>query len=337
MSVMRENPAVPSSLEGEQRGFEGPRGSRGYRRPQLSVASQVAIGIAAALAAVAIRYALPLTPLQLPVLTVVVAVALTTTLVGLASGIATASVGGLMSWYIFFSPFSWELTRESAIPLIGFSVTASVIIATAHLHRLSEERWHEAQLAAVEKDAETAKLFARELAHRLKNTLAVVQSIAFRTFGNRSPESQRFSGRLRALSEVHDLLSEHIDQPSARVSDLVKTALLPFDDSQGQVSFECSETTVNASNAVNLALAVHELSTNALKYGALSVPEGSVKLKVEEAGEYISFHWEEEGGPHVEPPETHGFGMKLLNSLGSNTQIAFEPGGLRCSLMLPKA
>jgi two-component sensor histidine kinase len=271
------------------------------------------------------------------VLTVVVALALTTTFVGLASGIVTALVGGLLSWYIFFTPFSWDLTPEGAIPLFGFFVTASVIIITSHLYRLGEERWHKAQLATVRKEAETAELFARELAHRLKNTLAVVQSIAFRTFGNRTPEGESFAGRLRALGDVHDLLSEHVDRPTARVSDVVRAALLPFDDGQNQVSVECDDAMLTAPNAVSLALVVHELSTNALKYGALADPRGSVSLRVEEAGQCVRIVWKEEGGPQVAPPTRSGFGMKLIRSVGSNADVAFEASGLRCSLTLPKA
>ncbi len=333
---MSDNPPLRPGFKREQGPLEGHPSRRLGRRWQPTFGLEIAAGTAAALLAVAIRYSLPLSPLQLPVLTVVVAVALTTTFVGLASGIATALVGGLLSWYVFFTPFSWDITPEGFIPLLGFFVTASVIVTTAHLYRLGEQRWHRAELAAVQKEAETAELFARELAHRLKNTLAIVQSIAFRTFGNSTAESNNFAGRLRALGDVHDLLSEHVERPTASVDEVVKAALLPFGENQEQVIVDCSDTTLDASHAVSLALAIHELSTNAVKYGAWSNATGQISVKIEEAGDCIRLVWEEQGGPQVQSPNAQGFGMKLLKSVGSDVEVTFRPDGFRCSLILPK-
>jgi hypothetical protein len=170
------------------------RTGAGSRR-HYSLPLQIAAGIAAALVAVAVRYSLPLLPTQLPVLTVVIALALTTTFIGLPSGIATAVVGGLLSWYLFFTAHSWEFSPGGAIPLLGFVVTASVIITTSHLYRVSEQRNHRAELSALQKEAEAAQLFARELAHRLKNTLAVVHIGRMRRYADRRLTSRKSRAR----------------------------------------------------------------------------------------------------------------------------------------------
>ena len=90
----------------------------------------------------------------------------------------TAVVGGLLSWYLFFNAYSWSLANDAWIPLIGFSVIAMVIVSTAALYRGSERRLHAQELMALTEQAANAELFAREMAHRLKNALAIVQSIA---------------------------------------------------------------------------------------------------------------------------------------------------------------
>jgi len=299
--------------------------------------AQVAIGMAAALIAVAIRYSLPLSPLQVPTLTVVVAVAIVTTFVGTAGGIATAIAGGLLSWYVFFTPFSWELTPDGVIPLLAFSVIAAVIVTTSHLYRASEERNHQAQLAAARKHAEDAELFAREMAHRLKNALTIVQSIAFQTLGE-AGDTSKFAARLKALADAHELLSEHVERPTARVADVVRAALEPFVDGGGErVRVDCADARVAAQQVVSLALAVHELGTNASKYGALSDAKGWVSVKIEDTGDRIRLTWREHDGPRVQPPHTDGFGTRLLRRIGSGTELSFEPGGVRCSFYLRKA
>jgi two-component sensor histidine kinase len=299
--------------------------------------AKIPIGIAAALVAVGLRYLLPLQPLQLPALTVVIAVALTGTFVGLTAGLATAIVGGLLSWYLFFTPLSWGLTEEGAVLLTGFFITAAVILATSHLYRLSEQRHHQAQLAAAQKESEAARLFAREMAHRLKNALAIVQSIAFQTLGQESPETAKFSARLKALADAHDLLAEHVLRPTAEVAELVRATLKPFEEEgRRRVQVDSVHARVAAPQAVSLALAVHELATNAAKYGALSNAGGSVSLRIEDMGEAVRLIWKEQGGPSVQEPGSRGFGTTLLRRLDSHADLRFETDGLFCSLSLRK-
>jgi two-component sensor histidine kinase len=310
-------------------------------RPRISQKQgrlfQIVVGVSVALVAVGIRYSLPLSPVQIPTLGVVVALAVVTTFVGTSAGIAAAVVGGLLSWYLFFTPSAWELTPQSALPLFAFGVIATVIISTSHLYRRSEQRNHEAQLAAMRRQAAYADLFAREMAHRLKNALAIVQSIAFQTLGDSAADTAKFSARLKALADAHDLLSEHVERPSAKVADVVDAVLQPFDDGGERIRVECADTRIASQHVISLALAIHELGTNASKYGALSSPAGWVSLKIQNAGERIQLEWREFDGPRVVPADATGFGTKLLRRVGSDPELVFHPEGVRCSLYLRKA
>jgi two-component sensor histidine kinase len=261
---------------------------------------------------------------------------MTSTFVGLAAGVSAALVGGLISWYLFFTPMSWSLSPEGWIPLLGFFVIASVIVTTTHLYRLSERRNYQAQLAAIQKQAEAADLFAREMAHRLKNALAIVQSIAFQTLGDDMAATGKFAARLKTLADAHDLLSEHIERPTASAADVVRAALQPFVDEDERVDLELADVRIAAQQVVSLALAVHELGTNASKYGALSARGGRVLLTIEDARDRVRLIWSESGGPPVQQPESTGFGTKVLKRLGTDAEFRFEPDGLCYSMYLRK-
>ena len=315
----------------------GKRLARGLRQTGRSLFREVMIGLLAALAAVAIRHSLPLSPVQIPMLTVVVALALVTTFVGVAAGITTAVVGGLLAWYVFFSPFSFELTPDGAIPLLGYVVVATVIVTASYLYRTSERRRHEAELALLEDKAAVADLFARELAHRLRNALAIIQSIASQTLESGRDDTKKFSARLYALADAHDLLSTDVEAPTADVRHVIGAGLEPFRSGENRFRVDCPEARIIGQQAVTLALVLHELGTNALKYGALSSDEGRVGLNVEDKGEHLEIVWKEQGGPTVSAPAGRGFGLKLLSRIGMGTELQFEPDGVRARMLLSKS
>ena len=306
-------------------------------RNDIPVYTQILIGIVVAALAVAIRAALPLQPDQLPTLTIVVMLAVVTTFVGAAAGIATAVVGGMASWYLFFNPQSWSLANGAWVPLLGFTVISIVIVSTSSLYRSSERRLHDREKAELEEKAANAEFFAREMAHRLKNALAIVQAIAFQTLGTDRPEASRFAGRLRALSDANELLTEEIQQPVADVRQILRAALALFKDGKGRVEVRSVDASIPAQQVVSLALALHELGTNAVKYGALSAKGGTVIVTVEEDGDRLKLLWEERGGPPVSQPEQTGFGTRLLQRSGINTRIQYEPDGLKCSFGIRRA
>ncbi len=306
------------------------------RGGERSRASEIAVGAVAALVAVAIRYFLPLTPVQLPVLTVVVTLAVVTAFVGTLAGVTTAIVGGLLSWYFFFNPQSWSLQNQAWIPLLGFATTATVIILTASRYRSSERLRYQAEVERLQTQAADAELFAREMAHRLKNALTIVQSIAFQTIGSDNPDARKFAGRLRALADANELLSEHIQQPTAPIADVIHAALSAFEDERARFAVHSIDASISAQQVVALALAIHELATNATKYGSLSGRNGLVTIEVEDADDRWRMTWKESGGPKVHQPERAGFGTRLLRRSGMNTRLDFEPDGVRCTMGIRK-
>ena len=298
---------------------------------------KIVIGSLAAAIAVLVRWSLPLNSQQLPTLTVVIATAVVTTFIGVRAGIVSAFVGGLASWYLFFNEYSWSLSNGAWIPLLGFATIATTLVGTAALYRESERRSQARERAVIEEQAANSELFAREMAHRLKNTLAIVQSLAFQTFGNGTSEANLFASRIKALADANELLNEKVEEPEAKVIRAVKAALQPFHLRPASLQIDCVDASIPFRQVFSLALALHELATNATKYGALSVPTGRVLLRLEDAGQMLEVTWKEQGGPPVVLPEVEGFGSRLLRRTGANAKLSFEPDGLRCSFGVRKA
>ncbi len=195
---------------------------------------------------------------------------------------------------------------------------------------------------------ESRDLLVRELNHRLKNTLAIVQSIAGQTL-RESPDPERFracfSARLAALAGAHDLLDRESWRAVA-LPDLVGGVLAPFgaDEPAGCIGVEGPALTVAPDAAVTLSLLLHELATNSAKYGALSRAGGRIDLSwAREAGDapgWIALCWREQGA-RVEPePEREGFGSRLIEASvaqlgGELCERRFCGDGLRLRLRFP--
>ena len=189
--------------------------------------------------------------------------------------------------------------------------------------------------------AEEAKeLLLKESRHRIKNTLATVQAIATQTLcQTKAGELQTFLARLHALAEAHDLLStENWDR--APLSEVVNRALKPFLSNQENRFVADGPTVwVPANASLSLTLCLHELATNAVKYGALSNGTGQVGVSwgVVNIAEDCRLHlrWRESGGPPVKPPARKGFGSLLIHATGeTDTRIDFHPDGVSCLLDL---
>jgi two-component sensor histidine kinase len=197
---------------------------------------------------------------------------------------------------------------------------------------------------------ERQKLLIDELNHRVKNTLATVQSLATQTArGTDSPEDFRrsFEGRLIALSQAHDQLTRR-HWRSADLRDIVEGATLPHlaqTQDQERLTIEGEPLTVTPRVALTLALGLHELSTNASKYGALSVPEGHIAVRwwTEQRPSdrlLLSIEWRERDGPPVSTPERQGFGTRFIagsvaSELQGKARLDFQPGGLVCTMEIP--
>ncbi len=196
---------------------------------------------------------------------------------------------------------------------------------------------------------ERQNMLMAELDHRVKNILAVVQAIARQSLGRgreAGPEAfERLVGRISALAQSHTLLAESRWE-GASLDLLVESAVAPYrGDGIGRVLADGPELNVNPKAAQTLTLALHELVTNAAKYGALSRRSGQVAAQWRVSGEgnerRLIFVWQERGGPRIEgPPSRKGFGSILIervltSDLGGEVSLDFAPGGLRAVFDLP--
>lgn len=185
------------------------------------------------------------------------------------------------------------------------------------------------------------KLLLNELNHRVKNTLAAVQSIAFQTLRTTtSPKHFReaFESRLLALSQTHNLLTRE-NWESAGLKDVLLAELEAF-GGPARVHAKGPDLQLPPKAAVAFGMAFHELATNAAKYGALSSPSGLVKVTWGTEDDVLWLEWREEGGPPVEPPTRQGFGTRLLQSglsaeLGGRVELDYARPGLTCAMRLP--
>jgi two-component sensor histidine kinase len=213
-------------------------------------------------------------------------------------------------------------------------------VTVSHLPGPAGQPGHVLSIArdiTVEKDAETQRdLLSQELSHRIKNSLALAQAIGLQTFrGADISKQQDFSGRLAALATAQELLLQ-TRWASVSVPALVRRTLGPLCPAD-QCRVEGGEVSLDGRKGLALALAVHELATNALKYGALSVPGGTVSLGWSLADGRFTFTWTESGGPVVTPPTTKGFGTRLITRnlegdfMGA-VQLNYYPSGLVLSL-----
>jgi len=181
------------------------------------------------------------------------------------------------------------------------------------------------------------QLLINELNHRVKNTLAIVQGIAWQSFRPSSaPRSavEAFEGRLAALSAAHDVLTRQ-SWEAAPIASIVAEALAPHHAGDGRLTALGPSVDLEPKTAVALGLAMHELATNAVKYGALSVPEGRVEVRWSADGGRLELVWRESGGPLVAKPARRGFGARLLeqglaDELGGQVRLEFRPEGVVC-------
>ena len=186
------------------------------------------------------------------------------------------------------------------------------------------------------------QLLTRELEHRMKNTMAMVGAIASQTFRTASTKEEArtiFDARLRALNHAHDVLVQS-SWTSAPIRTVVEGALAPHRTGDGRIAIDGPTVDLTAKQALSLALALHELATNATKYGALSVPGGTIDVRWDcipsDDRVILRFGWRERGGPEVSPPSRRGFGSRLIEStlssdFGSSVKVEYPPEGVVCS------
>jgi PAS domain S-box-containing protein len=231
--------------------------------------------------------------------------------------------------------FLLRLDAEEHVLVAGMAndVTAKVRLE-AEL-RASEERYREI--------ARNLELLNHELAHRVKNTLATVQGIATQTRRHaQSPDEfdEKFRDRLAMLARAHALLARSRWE-SVELGEIVHSMLSPYPQlSKGGIVVDGEAVVLPARKALALSMILHELSTNAVKYGALSKPEGKVVISWQSNDGRVTFTWREKDGPPVAPPSGKGLGSNLIGRITSfelegTGGPEYRPDGLVCELNFP--
>ncbi len=190
---------------------------------------------------------------------------------------------------------------------------------------------------------EQRDLLVKEMEHRVKNTLATVQSIAAQSFRASGADPQvlrAFDARLIALGNVHGVLTQQ-SWDSAGLHEVVRSALRPHSaPDRERFTVEGPALRIGPKCAVALSMAVHELTTNAIKYGALSAEAGHVDVSWSTADGRFRWEWRERGGPPAEKPARTGFGTRMIEralamQLSGMVTIDYPPTGLTCTIDAP--
>lgn len=194
--------------------------------------------------------------------------------------------------------------------------------------------------------ADHTRLLLRELNHRVKNTLAMIQSVARQTIRqNPDPHDflQAFSGRLRTISDAHVLLADR-DWSGVQLYEVIASQLGPgFRSTPDRADVQGEDVTLPADHALGLGLILHELTTNAHRYGAWSGDEGTVSIDWEirrKPARGLSLTWRESGGPSVSEPPEYGLGARLIERslakvLDSEVKLSFDPAGVVAHIWMP--
>ncbi|KQQ90252.1 HWE histidine kinase domain-containing protein [Aureimonas sp. Leaf324] len=258
----------------------------------------------------------------------------------------TAGAAGAFSAIQIRSLLNLPILEAGRIVLVVFAHRRNVLAWTESELRFVRQVGDRTQAAIGRLRAEEGqRVLNQELAHRMKNSLAMVQAIATQTLRQaRTMDEGReaITSRLSALARAQDILTR-TDFTEANVREVVDAAMAPHRSSQVHIEAYDDRITLTAQQALGLSLAIHELATNAAKYGALSCLEGSVTMSWGETDKAFYFKWIEEGGPTVAPPERRGFGSKLIERIVASYfdgegRLDFDPAGIRFTLTgAPKA
>lgn len=236
-------------------------------------------------------------------------------------------LGGVVGWWAFISPqFGLlPLTIGQQLNMLIYVFSALLIVwGASHYRRLAKRLVDEEALR---------QLSVQELSHRLKNKLATIQAIIRLRLREHPNVGNELISSLRALSATDELIMATQGQ-GAQIRDIIVAEVHPYEASR--VAMEGSDILLPPKLALMVALLVHELATNAAKYGALSSLTGKLSIRWSCAGSRLALEWRESGGPVVTPPTHRGFGTRLfvrgLVQFGGTVKTEFAETGLICEL-----
>jgi two-component sensor histidine kinase len=294
----------------------------------------VLIGLGCALLAYVLRALLDPLILGVPFVTFFPFLVVATIWGGGWAGTTTLLLGALIGAYAWLPPRgTLNLGFRAAVSVAAYLVAgASVVVSLSLVNET---------IAALRRSEARSAMFAKEMQHRVKNVLALVQAISrvtARGGGTAEEHQDRLSERIQALAAAGDARRAAPHLP-VDLDDLLRRILMPF--GLAHFAFVGPPSSVTDEIGSTLGLALYELATNAAKHGALSTQNGRVTLRWKTAGSLVDLVWKETGGPAVIPPTRQGFGSTLLktafSSEGGVAELSYEADGVRCRLCFPAA
>jgi two-component sensor histidine kinase len=247
------------------------------------------------------------------------------------SGVAACVLGGLSADWFFMPPL-YRLAPVTA----SNAINMAIYFGSCGLILVIVDRYKRALLRLRHEDARHLTL-AREQHHRVRNAVAVVESIVKLSLKDEPERVNSINRRIRASLAEIDIRDKGAEQPT-RLRDLLAAELQPYD--LGRFTLDGDDGASLPADSRNiLALAIHELTTNALKYGALSVPDGRVRVAWRTLDSRVAISWRETGGPPVKPPRKRGYGSimlrRLVEAAGGALTTEFPPSGAIAEISLP--
>ena len=297
-----------------------------YRSRPLSLRS-LALAVTGLVLATALRAAFGSVGSHFPLTLYFPAILAVGVLAGTPAAIGMALASVAIVWWAFIPPYlQFAGLKGDNLPLwLLFATASSVTVLVAWLCRAALLRLHDHQRAY--------RTVARELRHRNKNAMLVIEAIVKKTLRHDPESAEAIVGRLRAVDYANGLLTDPLPQ-DVSLRTLVEREFAPY--GLDRLAAQGPSLDVPPAAARHLVLIIHELATNAAKYGALSVPSGQVAVTWSARAGRLVIRWSEQGGPPVRPPEKAGFGSRLISqsvgSLSGKVDRDFPAQGFCCSL-----
>lgn len=299
-----------------------------------SAGEQIAWSIVLALVPVVVRWAIDNGTVGIPFTTYWPCLLIAALILDPPFAIAVAvGAAALVQNILGGGPWFAEITPVRMVIFAIFAGSSALILVAGAMLRGAMRQMVEL--------SEQQEVFNRELRHRVRNILAIIQVLASRGPKAESPVAffRDFSARLESLAKASDLLQIGA-YTEGRLPDLAEQTVQPF-VTEGRIHLSGPPCMLPNDSCIPLIMAIHELCTNAGKHGALSVESGHVELRwfLAADGTTLYILWKERGGPRVEPPDDEGFGTRLLAAQpGINAaELGFDPGGLWCELRVDGA
>lgn len=315
------------------RAFSGLIDSMVRRGPRPGSLEAYGAALACVLAATLLRLLIDLiSPGAVPFVTFFPALLIATLVGGAAAGLVATVLGAVLSWWLFIEPrFSWVLAdKDHVVSVVIYLFSGALIVWASNQYRVV--------VARIDEEEQYRRIVVDELSHRVKNKLATIYAILRHELREQPDIWGSVSGRLQALSTADDLLSRGEDG-GVSLQQILMTEITPFGD--GRIVITGPQVDLFGKLPTVIALMIHELATNAAKYGALSMSGGRVQATVQPMGDSVEILWRESAGPPVTGPSRRSFGTKLiersLDSFGGSARLEFNPAGVVCRIVLPTA